>query len=82
MGRIFVGSAATDRSIFVLGRQHSGNTMLTLALGRHSRLYGSIGESHLLEHAASIAAHRPGEAPESLGASAPAGADAIAALAE
>lgn len=54
-----MGSAATDRPIFVLGRQHSGNTMLTLALGRHSQLYGSIGESRILEHAASIAAHRP-----------------------
>jgi len=54
-----VGTARMDRPIFVLGRQHSGNTMLSLALGRHSRLYGSIGESRLLEHAASIASRRP-----------------------
>lgn len=52
-------TASSDRPIFVLGRQHSGNTMLTLALGRHSRLYGSIGESRLLEHAVSIASKRP-----------------------
>jgi hypothetical protein len=40
--------------IFVLGRQHSGNTMLALILGRLQNVYSQLGESHFFEHLARL----------------------------
>lgn len=51
--------ALDDRPIFVLGRQHSGNTMLAVALGLHHEIHASIGESLLLEHTTSLARLAP-----------------------
>lgn len=47
--------ALDDRPIFVLGRQHSGNTMLTMMLGRHSKIHGNLGESRLIERVPTLA---------------------------
>lgn len=40
----------SDSPIFVLGRQHSGNTMLVMMLGRLPGVYSHLGESHFFEH--------------------------------
>lgn len=36
--------------IFVIGRQHSGNTMLTAVVGRHPAVYGFLNEDRFFEH--------------------------------
>lgn len=53
--------ALDDRPIFVLGRQHSGNTMLTMMLGRHSKVHGNLGESRLIERVPTLAKLPPAE---------------------
>jgi hypothetical protein len=42
--------------IFVLGRQHCGNTMLATMLGRHPEVYAFTGEGNFFEHIDSIRA--------------------------
>lgn len=42
--------------IFVIGRQHSGNTLLTRILGKHPELLTMHGEESLLEETPSLAA--------------------------
>jgi hypothetical protein len=56
-----LSAALDDRPIFVLGRPHSGNTMMAMVLGRHSQIHGSIGESLLFEHLPALAALAPTE---------------------
>lgn len=40
--------------VFVIGRQHSGNTMLATLLGRHPDVYSFTGEGTFFEHWGSI----------------------------
>lgn len=60
-----VGSARSCPGTFVLGRQHSGNTMLVTALARLPGMTGMRGESAFFEHLTELhaagAAARPGQ---------------------
>jgi hypothetical protein len=41
---------SADGPLFVIGRQHSGNTMLATVLGRHPEVYAFTGEESFFEH--------------------------------
>ena len=45
-----------ERPVFVIGRQHSGNTMLTRMLGRHDQLHAFSGEGTFFERQSEIQA--------------------------
>ena len=44
----------TKAPIFIIGRQHCGNTMLATMLGRHPKVHASIGEGTFFERIDSI----------------------------
>jgi len=46
--------SSSDRPVYVIGRQHSGNTMLATLLGRHPDVYAFTGEGTFFEHRATI----------------------------
>lgn len=43
-----------SRPIYIIGRQHCGNTMLATMLGHHPDLYAFTGEGNFFEHVESI----------------------------
>ncbi|MCS4194420.1 hypothetical protein GGP50_002646 [Salinibacter ruber] len=53
-------SSNDGEPIFVVGRQHSGNTMLATLLGQHPDVYAFVGEGTFFEHRNSISTDRRG----------------------
>ena len=46
--------SSLHRPLYVIGRQHSGNTMLATLLGRHPEVYAFTGEGTFYEHRTTI----------------------------
>lgn len=46
--------SSSHRPVYVIGRQHSGNTMLATLLGQHPEVYAFTGEGTFFEHRATI----------------------------
>ncbi len=46
--------SSSERPLYVIGRQHSGNTMLATLLGRHPAMYAFTGEGTFFEHRGAI----------------------------